>query len=269
MSLIHSTSSSGNNDASGDGIGFGEECDAMKLLVSVANAAEAMDAVAGGADLIDAKDAAAGPLGPVAVDVLRQIHGQVAGSRPVTAALGDATDEHAIHQAAASFARAGAALVKVGFPEATRPERVEALLQAAVSGARIGGSGQSGVIAVTYADIARPEGVSPEMLIPIAARAGAKGILVDTADKDGVGLLALVSQDRLTRWVVRAHAQGLLAALAGKLAADDLPRAASVGADVAGVRGAACEGGRTGRVSIEKVRSLSALCLRSLESVRA
>jgi (5-formylfuran-3-yl)methyl phosphate synthase len=240
----------------------------MKLLVSVTNAAEAVDAATGGADLIDAKDAAAGPLGPVTVDVLTQIHAQVARSRPVSAALGEATDEHSIHHAAASFARAGAAFVKVGFAEATRPEKVETLLQAAVSGARIGGE-LSDVIAVAYADVDRPDGGSAEALIEIAARAGAKGVLVDTADKDGPGLLALVSQDRLTRWVVRAHANGLLAALAGKLTARDLPLVAGMGADVAGVRGAACEGGRTGRVSIEKVRLLSALCSHSLDSVRA
>ena len=43
--------------------------------------------------------------------------------------------------------------------------------------------------------------------------------------------------------------------LAGKLAADDLPFVRDTGADVAGVRGAACEGGRTGRVSADKVPS--------------
>jgi uncharacterized protein (UPF0264 family) len=241
----------------------------MKLLVSVTNAGEAADAVAGGADLIDAKDAAAGPLGPVTVDVLAQIHAQVPESRPVSAALGDATDEHSIHQAAASFARAGAAFVKVGFPKATRPQRVETLLQAAVSGARIGGGELSDVIAVAYADVDRLDGGSAETLIEIAARAGANGVLVDTADKNGPGLLALVSQDQLTRWVVRAHANGLLAALAGKLTARDLQLVAGVGADVAGVRGAACDGGRAGRVSIEKVRLLSALCSHSLDSVRA
>ena len=171
----------------------------MKLLVSVTNAGEAADAVAGGADLIDAKDAAAGPLGPVTVDVLAQIHAQVPGSRPVSAALGDATDEHSIHQAAQLRFPALAQLSsRSGFRKATRPQRVEPLLQAAVSGARIGGGELSDVIAVAYADVDRLEGGSAEALIEIAARAGAKGVLVDTADKDGPGLLALVSQDQLT-----------------------------------------------------------------------
>ena len=46
----------------------------MRLLVSVANAAEASAALAGGADLIDAKDPATGALTPVTADVFREIH---------------------------------------------------------------------------------------------------------------------------------------------------------------------------------------------------
>jgi len=35
------------------------------------------------------------------------------------------------------------------------------------------------------------------------------------------------------------------------------------GADVAGVRGAACDGGREGRISVEKVLALRRACERS------
>jgi uncharacterized protein (UPF0264 family) len=69
-----------------------------------------------------------------------------------------------------------------------------------------------------------------------------------------------VAPAALAAWVARAHAAGLLTALAGKLTGDDLALAREAGADVAGVRGAACAGGRTGRVSADKVRRLSALC---------
>jgi hypothetical protein len=51
--------------------------------------------------------------------------------------------------------------------------------------------------------------------------------------------------------------------LAGKLTADDLPFARDAGADIAGVRGAACDGGRTGRVAARKVRLLQSLCAAS------
>ena len=51
----------------------------MRLLVSVSSAAEASAALAGGADVIDAKDPLAGALGAVSADVLREIHAIVAG----------------------------------------------------------------------------------------------------------------------------------------------------------------------------------------------
>ena len=47
----------------------------------------------------------------------------------------------------------------------------------------------------------------------------------------------------------------------GRLTADDLPRLAACGPDVAGVRGAACSGGRRGSVSAENVMTLRAACL--------
>ena len=45
----------------------------MHLLVSVRSAEEAASALAGGADVIDAKDPAAGTLGPVAAQVFREM----------------------------------------------------------------------------------------------------------------------------------------------------------------------------------------------------
>src|SRR5207247_7885882 len=60
-------------------------------------------------------------------------------------------------------------------------------------------------------------------------------------------------------WVAAAHAAGLFAALAGGLSGPDLARARSLGADIVGVRGAACVGGRTGRVSRARVAALRAL----------
>src|SRR5207249_4629944 len=81
---------------------------AMRLLISVASATDAAAALAGGADLIDAKDVHAGALGRVAPAVLRAIRAVVGGARPVTAALGDADDEATIECAARTFAAGGA-----------------------------------------------------------------------------------------------------------------------------------------------------------------
>jgi (5-formylfuran-3-yl)methyl phosphate synthase len=273
----------------------------MRLLVSVANATEAAAALAGGADVIDAKDPLNGALGAVALDTMRDIHATIAGARLVTAAIGDAKGEAAIERTAYAFAAAGATLVKVGFAGITSARRVEALIRAAVRGARAGykidlagppsrrrsasawlaeaesaeaarGSirlkpdptdvvaDPTGVVAVAYVDIDRAASLAGNALVEVAARAGARGVLLDTADKAGPGLRALRSATALSHWVSDGRAAGLLTALAGKLAADDLPFVRDAGADIVGVRGAACEGGRGGRVSSERVALLRRLC---------
>jgi uncharacterized protein (UPF0264 family) len=225
----------------------------MFLLVSVANPADAAAALAGGADLIDAKDPAAGALGAVTPEMLREIQATVAGARPVTAALGDAAYEDEVERAAREFAAAGALFVKVGFAGVGSPARAAALAAAAVRGA-----GRSGVVAVAYADAGVANNLPPAALLEVAERADARGLLLDTADKRGPGLCALQSPLALARLVADAHAAGLFVAMAGKLEAGDLRVVRDTGADIAGVRGAACLGGRTGVTSAEQVRRLRA-----------
>jgi uncharacterized protein (UPF0264 family) len=227
----------------------------MRLLVSVATAEEASAALAGGADVIDAKDALAGALGPVTPDRLQAIHAAVGGARPVTAALGDAEDETAIERLARVYAGAGAVMVKAGFRGIACDARIASLIAAALRGARTEGAR---LVAVAYADAARASTRPVAALVDLAARGGADGLLIDTAVKDGPGLRGLISAQALAAVVAGAHRAGLFVALAGKLAADDLPFVRDAGADIAGVRGAACEGGRTGRVTTDRVRALCA-----------
>ena len=227
----------------------------MQLLVSVTNASEAAAALEGGADLIDAKDPRSGALGAVSASTLRDIHAAVGGSRPVTAALGDALDEAAIEDHARAFTSAGARLVKIGFAGTSDAGRVSSLISAAVRGAGEHGA----VVAVAYADAERAGSLPPEKLVAVAARAGAAGVLLDTADKDGPGLRERMPIHALASWVASAHAAGLQVALAGKLTAADLSFVREAGADIAGVRGAACDGGRLGCVSADRVRRLRAL----------
>ena len=227
----------------------------MELLVSVSNAAEARAAVEGGADIIDAKDPSVGALGAVQPGVLSQIREAVDASRLVTAALGDA--HHHVDEMARDFVARGARLVKVGFAADQDTGRLESILVSLVR-ACASVDQMSGVIVVAYADTRRAdEGVNVERLAANAARAGARGVLVDTADKRGPGLLELWSPSALESWVAEVHAHGLVAAVAGKLRPDDLLVVADAGADIAGVRGAACTGGRGGRVTAERVRALA------------
>jgi uncharacterized protein (UPF0264 family) len=81
--------------------------------------------------------------------------------------------------------------------------------------------------------------------------------LLDTAIKSGPGLRHLIAPGILERWVAAAHGAGLIVAMAGKLTLDDLPVIRDTGADIAGVRGAACEAERSSRVVEARVRALS------------
>ena len=221
----------------------------MELLVSVASAREAADAVAGGAHVIDAKDPASGALGVVAPPVLAAIVATVGGARRVSAALGDAVDEAIVAGEAARCAAAGAAFVKVGFAGISTVERAATLLRAAMRGG-------CDVVAVAYADAALTGALAPDAVLDAAVRAGAAGVLLDTADKSAPGLCALWPAATLTEWVRTGHARGLLVAVAGKLTAADIAGVRESGADLAGVRGAACSGGRTTAIQSAKVRML-------------
>src|SRR5262245_52856831 len=177
----------------------------MQLLVSVSNEAEACAAREGGADIIDAKDPHAGALGAVSLDTFRRIQSIVAAGRPVSAALGDADREDAIERMAHDYASAGATFVKVGFAGIGDTSLIRSLLRAAVRGAS---DADGHVVAVAYAD-AMFSTLTLDEVLDAASSAGASGVLVDTADKNGPGLRSLIDGDTLARWISSAHDAGL------------------------------------------------------------
>jgi len=224
----------------------------MRLLVSVRGPVEARAAVAGGADVIDAKDPARGALGPVRLDQLAAIRRVVGAARPVSAALGDARDDAMV--AAAAAAASGLAFVKLGFHGVTSEARAQRLARAA----RRGAAAATALVLVAYADWRRADSLAPARLVAVAAETGAAGLLLDTAWKDAP-LFALESSDAVAAWVAAVRAAGLFAALAGSLSGRDFATARAVGAELVGVRGAACIGGRSGRVSRDRVAALRRL----------
>ncbi len=248
----------------------------MRLLVSVRSVCEAVVALAGGADIVDAKEPSRGALGAVSPHVLRAIGLALHGARPLSAALGEtrrAPDD--VGARAAQASRAGTAFVKIGLTGLD--VRAVAALAAAVRGAAVGRAGHRatgtggpedapgaggaalcGVVAVAYADWRDAHRPAPHDVLRIAAAEGATGLLVDTAGKSGPGLRGLMRDAELADLVGSAHASGLFIALAGQLRAGDLPVLCGLGADIAGVRGAACADGRTGRLDPLRVRHLSA-----------
>jgi (5-formylfuran-3-yl)methyl phosphate synthase len=115
------------------------------------------------------------------------------------------------------------------------------------------------VVPAAYADARRvaPAPLAPELLPRVARAAGVGACLLDTAVKDGRGLLEWLPPDALASLVADAHAAGLQVALAGALRAEDLPVVRDTAADIAGVRSAACgDGSRSAPLDAARVRAL-------------
>jgi len=92
-----------------------------------------------------------------------------------------------------------------------------------------------------YADFRYVGCVSPLELPMVAHKAGADGVLVDVKIKNGKNnLFSFITDENLKELVNKAHSYNLLAALAGSLDTQDIPRVYSLGADIIGVRGAVC-----------------------------
>ena len=234
----------------------------MKLLVSVVDADEARTAAAAGADIVDVKNPAEGSLGAPAPAVIGGVRATVPAELPVSAAIGDMPNlPGTAALAALGAARSGATFVKVGLWGVSTEDEAVDLLRAVRDGvANVPGAV---VVAAAYADARRVAHapLAPELLPRVALAAGVGTCLLDTAVKDGRGLLDWLSPDALTALVAEAHATGLQVALAGALRAEDLPLVRDTAADIAGVRSAACDDGRRAApLDAVRVRSLVAAC---------
>jgi uncharacterized protein (UPF0264 family) len=234
----------------------------MRLLVSVADAREARMAVEGGVDIVDVKNPAEGALGAPAPGVIEQVREAVPPERPVSAAIGDLPSlPGTAALAALGAARSGAGYVKVGLWGTSTIDEAVAVLRAA----RDAVDGGATVIAAAYADAervpARP--LPPGAVVEAARRARAGGCLLDTAVKDGRGLFEWLTAEALEALVAEGHAAGLEVALAGALRAEELSAVRATGADIAGVRAAACRDGmRTAPLDAERIERLRAECAR-------
>ena len=231
----------------------------MKLLVSPVDEEEALEAVAGGADIVDVKNPSEGALGAGFPWVIRRIRDIVPQRLEVSCTLGDLTNL----PGSAALAALGAASTGVDYVKAslygvkTHAEAVY-FMKSVVRAVRMGGSNVKVVVA-GFADAARIGCVDPTLVPSITHKAGAQVAMLDTAVKDGEGLFTFLGTDALRNFVGATHGFGLQAALAGSLKKEDLPVLCGLGVDIIGVRGAACAGGNrvTGRVSKAKVSELA------------
>ena len=220
-----------------------------KLLVSVKSADEAGAAVEAGADLIDVKDPARGPLGMAHHETVAAVLEVVNGRVPVSAALGEWSP--AVLTAAHWHLELPLTYVKWGLAGyAYGPGWGEDLLQtkrALPAGLEL--------VAVAYADWEKADSVPPAEVAKHAKRFRYRAFLLDTFQKDGRTLFDFMTTDEVRTLVETLHRGGVLVALGGSLTPDDRARLSGVTPDYFAVRGSACAGGkRDGTIDPGRVR---------------
>jgi len=222
----------------------------IAVLASVRDLAEAREAAAAGADLVDLKEPSAGALGALALqdiaaitmDIRSRWHRQL-----VSATVGDfdAHDHAGRCAMARDVAACGVDFVKVGIAPGAH---------AAAALAHLAALRLPSVVIVFLAD-----GGIDLRLAEQAALLGFAGLMVDTADKPSGSLLAHADPDALRAFVMLARRHGRLCGIAGSLGFDDVTLLRQLAPDYAGFRGALCDGDRRGRLDPARVRRLCAL----------
>lgn len=238
----------------------------IKLLVSPTSVAEARQSLDGGADIIDCKNPEEGSLGACTPDTIVAIRDVVSASARqgifLSATLGDLPDKPGTAALAATgLASLGVDYIKAGVHGPRTPERAAKVLNAIVTAtARV--NPRALVVAAGYADHAEANVSIPPMdLIPVAASTGCKVVMVDTAIKNGKGLLDAMDEAGIKAFCAAAKQKGLIVALAGNLREKDIPFLKTTGADIIGVRTLVVRGGNrvTGSIDATLVARLKQL----------
>ncbi len=212
----------------------------MKLLISPINEAEAHEAIAGGADIIDVKNPKEGALGANYPWVIKKIAQTTPKPVEVSCTLGDAPNLPGSFSLAAWGAAAlGVDYVKVGLYGVKTSQEAVFLLQQ-VNRAAKECNPKVKVAAAGYADAQKIGTINPLLIPQIVHAAQADVAMLDTATKNGTNLFDYLTIEQLKSFVDLAHGFGLQAAFAGSLRKEHLPLVCSLGADIAGLRGAAC-----------------------------
>lgn len=203
----------------------------VRLLASVTDPHEARLVLENGADLVDAKNPREGALGALPPSVVSGIVEAVSGRRPVSATIGDLpADPLAVTEAIRRIAAAGVDIVKIGLFPGGDP-------QAVIAAAGAMDLGGCRLVAVLLADRGADLGC-----LPLLARHGFAGAMLDTADKAAGALPDVLSLRVLRDFIDGAHDVGLLAGLAGSLRLKHVATLKALAPDLLGFRGALCEG---------------------------
>jgi uncharacterized protein (UPF0264 family) len=222
------------------------------------NIKEAQEAIAGGADIIDVKNPAEGALGANYPWVIRQIKQITPSNLQVSCTLGEVGNfPGSVSLAAYGAASLGVDYIKVGLYGIKTAEEAVFLLQN-VNRATKECNPKIKVAVAGYADSEKIGTIDPLLIPEIAHKSQIDVAMIDTSIKDGKNLFDHLTVEQLKEFVDLSHGFGLEAAFAGSLRKQDLAKVYGLGADIAGLRGAACINSNrvTGQITRELVAEL-------------
>ena len=223
----------------------------MILMVSVQNLEEAMEALRGGADIVDVKNLQEALVGSAHPNVVGQVRQAVPDDIHASVTLGVVPNQvGTVAMAAYAAGALNATSVKVGFMQTEYDLAVETLLACKEA---LGGT-ETKLIGSLFADNPLYDGLDPHEMMRLARDGECDGFLIDTLTKDGRNLFDFISESDLRRMVFEGKELGMSTALSGHLKLDDLDELARINPDIVGVRGAVCQkGDRGGSVHWEAV----------------
>ncbi len=229
---------------------------ALKLLISVTCLEEALEALKGGADIIDVKNPLEGSLGGHYPWVVKKIRETIT-SVEVSAAVGDSPYlPGLVSLACYGLTLCGVDYVKIGV---YGPKNIDEALKLAETSCKAvkTANEKTRVVLAGYADYREAKCLNPLVIPDVAYRVNADVAMIDTKIKNGLKTLHHLEINELKEFINRTHNYGLKAALAGSLRLEDIKIAREIEADIIGFRGAACKGDRiNGRISSELVSEL-------------
>jgi hypothetical protein len=212
----------------------------LRLLVSVTNKKEALEAIKGGAHIIDVKNPREGSLGANFPRIIKQVRKIVPTNIEVSATIGDLPNlPGTASLAALGAAVSGADYVKAGLFGVKKVEEAVSLMNEVCRAVKDYNAALK-VIAAGYADFQEVDCLNPLELPHIAHKTEADGVLLDIKVKGPKKLFGFLSDDTLRNFVEESHKYGLMVALAGGLDKEDIPRLLNLRVDVVGIRRAVC-----------------------------
>jgi uncharacterized protein (UPF0264 family) len=232
--------------------------EAPGLLVSVRSAAEALAALAGGADVIDVKEPNRGSLGAAGDDTIAAVVKAVGGRAPVSAALGELVDSSLSSNGDGTRTLVdGVSLFKVGLAGCTALSDWQTRWRQTIDDMILSSANRDAkAVAVVYADWSAAQAPSPQDILSAAIQRRCPALLIDTWNKSGGTLFDYWPAGELQAFSIEVRSHNISLVLAGSLTRPSVITAARLAPDLVAVRTAACDGGRAGTVSEKRVREL-------------